>query len=403
MQVVQTLRDAGHQALLAGGCVRDLLLARKPGDYDVATSATPEQVQDLFRRTLSIGAQFGVIVVLLGTEQVEVATFRSEQAYADGRRPGEVVFTDPREDALRRDFTINGMFYDPIEQHVIDYVGGRHDLAAGIVRAIGDPRARFQEDHLRMLRAIRFASRLGFAIDPATWQAIQTRAGSIRRISPERVAMELEMILTDPNRSRGLELAWDSGLLGIIFERLSDAQLDRGLAVVSKLPREAAFALVLAALFVDDGETPAEETCRDLRLSNDLRKRVHWLVHRRKPLLDAIPLSRGRLKLWLAAEGFQELVMLCRASLAAAGTSDEPLQVLARQIEELGDEPIQPPRLLDGNELMQLGARPGPLLGLLAADLYLAQLENDVQSKEQAQAWVRQWLAHKGHSHGKGD
>ncbi|MCP4713124.1 MAG: CCA tRNA nucleotidyltransferase, partial [Planctomycetes bacterium] len=196
--VIKQLRRQGYQALLAGGCVRDMLLGHLPKDYDVATNATPDTVAEMFPRTLTIGAQFGVVVVLNGSRQIEVATFRSDLSYSDGRRPDKIVYTDARTDAERRDFTINGMFYDPIDKKVIDYVAGQKDLKKQVIRAIGDPIARFNEDHLRMLRAIRFACRLNFSIEPATWKAIIKLAPKIKRVSPERISGELENILVDP-------------------------------------------------------------------------------------------------------------------------------------------------------------------------------------------------------------
>ncbi|MCX5675205.1 MAG: hypothetical protein NTX87_09360, partial [Planctomycetota bacterium] len=200
--VIVRLREAGHEALLAGGCVRDLLLGRPAKDYDVATSARPEEVLRLFPKALTVGVSFGVVVVADGPLQVEVATFRSDLGYTDGRRPDQVAFTDARHDAARRDFTINGMFLDPAGGEVVDYVGGRKDLEARIIRAVGDPRARFAEDHLRMLRAVRFAAELGFAIDGGTAAAIQELAPKAARVSGERVAMELERLLTAPPEGR---------------------------------------------------------------------------------------------------------------------------------------------------------------------------------------------------------
>jgi len=392
LRVVRRLCQAGFQALLAGGCVRDMLLARTPKDYDVATDAAPPAVQALFPRTLAVGARFGVVMVLLGGRRIEVATFRSDQAYADGRRPQRVVFTDARHDALRRDFTINGMFYDPLARHVIDYVGGRRDLHARVVRAIGNPDDRFAEDHLRLVRAVRFAARLDFTLAPDTWRALQRHAALIRRVSPERVAAELEAILTDPRRRRGLELARDAGLLAQIFPTLGPADLNLGIETVARLPRRCSFPLALAALLVACDARHAGRLCRALRTSNDLRQQVQWLLESRPRLLAAAPLSKGRLKKWLAEPLFEPLVRLYRCWCRAAGQGEAPLRVLRRQIRQLGDEPVSPPRLLDGHDLLRLGAIPGPMVGQLAEDLYLAQLENQVQTRDQALAWVRAWL-----------
>ena len=397
VKVIRHLRRAGFEALLAGGCVRDMLLDKKPKDYDVATNAHPKQVTALFSRTITVGAQFGVVVVLLGGQQIEVATYRSDMDYPDGRRPKRVVFTNARRDAQRRDFTINGMFFDPLENKVIDYVGGQRDLKRQIIQAIGKAEERFAEDHLRMLRAIRFACRFQFTIACPTWRAIRRNAAKIQRISAERIATELEMILTDPNRSRGLQLAQDSGLLAPMFPALSEKQLSLGMSVVSQLPRKCSFALALSALLLGCSEPTIGKVSRRLKTSNELRKQVQWLVGNRRSLLDAVPMSKGPLKQWLAQPLFETLVQLNRCYLRSVGQNESKLRTLRRQIKNIGSEPIAPPRLLDGHELIRLGAVPGPLVGRLAEELYLAQLENSVRQKSQARRWVKQWLQkHKG-------
>lgn len=392
MRVVRRLHKAGYQALLAGGCVRDMLLGREASDYDVATNAVPEVITGLFSRTLTIGAQFGVVVVLVGDSQVEVATFRSDVSYEDGRRPDAVVYTDAEHDAQRRDFTINGMFYDPIAQEVIDYVHGRVDLKDGIIRAIGAPDERFAEDHLRMLRAVRFSCRLGFQIEPDTWAAIVKYADQIGRISAERITIELEKILTESNRCAGIQMANDSGLLPLIFRNVRPEQFEIGLKVMAYLPPYCTFNLALAALLVDCEGAVVEALCRKLKTSNGVRKQARWLVEHRQEFYDAIPLSKGRLKLWLAEPLFEPLVQLIRAFLGTAGPSDGRLAELERQIEALGAEPISPPRFLDGHALIALGASAGPMIGKLADAVYLAQLNGEVQSIDEARAWVKRWL-----------
>ncbi|MHC5199475.1 MAG: CCA tRNA nucleotidyltransferase, partial [Planctomycetota bacterium] len=217
-KVVRRLRKEGYTALFAGGCVRDRLLNRPAKDYDVVTDAVPEQVTACFRRTLQIGAQFGVVMVLADGQQVEVATFRTEGGYQDGRHPTHVEFASATEDASRRDFTVNGMFYDPIEKTVLDFVNGQQDLDKQILRTIGDPDERFGEDYLRMLRAVRFAVKLDFRIEPTTWMAIQAHAPKIISVSAERIAAELEQILSHPNRATGVQLLTDSGLAAAIFD-----------------------------------------------------------------------------------------------------------------------------------------------------------------------------------------
>ena len=396
LRVVRRLRVGGHQALLAGGCVRDMLLGKVPADYDVATNAQPQTVCQLFSRTLTVGAQFGVVVVLIGGRQIEVATFRSDASYTDGRRPDKVVFTDARHDAQRRDFTINGMFFDPIDNQVIDYVNGKADLKKGVIRAIGAPEKRFAEDHLRMLRAIRFACRFQFKIAPATWQAICAHAPAITHISAERIADELERILVDPHRAVGGQLALKSGLLEPILKPLSLPQLHIGLDVLGQLPQRTSFALALAALLSADNEQTAQTLCRRLKTSNELRQQVRFLVANREKLLAQIPLSRGPLKKWLAQPLFEPLVQLIRCHEKAQGRSLAKLNQLRRQITDLGDEPIAPPQLLDGHDLIRLGVAPGPRLGQLLEELYLAQLENHVRTTRQAQQWIRQRIQRTG-------
>lgn len=392
-RVVRTLRGAGYQALLAGGCVRDMLLGQKPKDYDVATDAAPEAITDLFTRTLTVGAQFGVVVVLVANQQIEVATFRADADYHDGRRPSAVTFTDAREDALRRDFTINGMFYDLLNDKVIDYVSGRKDLNNGVIRAIGNPEDRFAEDHLRMLRAVRFACRLNFQIDPKTCRAIRQHAAKISRISNERIMMELEKIFADPRRSFGLQLAQQTGLLPRIFPDLTEPQIQTGLAAVALLPKQCSLALALSAFLVNVSPQKISSLCRRLKTSNDLRKQVVWLVENRIKLLAAIPLSKGRLKQWLAKPLFEPLCRLIQTHLQAQDLPLTPLRRLKKQIKELGAEPIAPDRLLDGHDLLRLGAAPGPMVGQLTEELYLAQLESQVNNIPQARKWVQNWLA----------
>ena len=390
LRIIKQLNHAGFQALLAGGCVRDMLLARQPKDYDIATSATPQDVMNLFHRTIAIGAKFGVVVVLTGGRQIEVATFRSDAEYQDGRRPTGVEFTNARNDAQRRDFTINGMFYDLLSERVIDYVNGQKDITKKIIRAIGNPDERFAEDHLRMLRAIRFSTQLNFKIEPATFQAICKHASKISRVSTERVTAELELILTDPNRAAGIQLALDSSLLNEILNTMPPEDLIFGRGVLAQLPSRCSFSLALAALLIKCKSAPT--LCRRLKTSNDLRKQTSWLIEHVPLLLKSPPETPGQLKKWLHQPLFESLMLLTRATLKASNQSDSPLRHLRNQIRLLGDEPIAPKRLLDGHELIRLGAKPGPMVGQLVEELYLAQLENQLHTKPQAKSWVEQWL-----------
>ena len=308
VEVVNRLREAGHTALFAGGCVRDQLLGRPSKDFDVATTAIPEQVRNLFghRRTLAIGASFGVIVVLgpRNTTQVEVATFRTESDYQDGRRPGKVIFSSPEEDARRRDFTINGMFFDPVEEQVLDYVNGAHDLKERIVRAIGNPIERMQEDKLRMLRAVRFAATLDFALDPATADAIRSMASELIIVSAERIAQELRKMLADSHRRRSVELASDVGLLSIIAPELDDARRSsewesilRRLELQSTSSFELAMATLLCLLH---GTTGPQAICERLKLSNHETHQILWLLKHCDDLENAQQLSLASLKRRLA-------------------------------------------------------------------------------------------------------
>ncbi|HEU5117502.1 MAG TPA: CCA tRNA nucleotidyltransferase, partial [Isosphaeraceae bacterium] len=322
--VVARLRQSGYQALWAGGCVRDLLLGKNPDDYDVATSARPEDVIRLFPRTVPVGASFGVVIVRgpRAAGQVEVATFRTDGLYEDGRRPQSVTFSTPEEDASRRDFTINGMFYDPLEERIIDYVGGRHDLERKVVRAIGDPSTRFEEDKLRLLRAVRFTSRLSFSLDSGTRSAMIEMADKVSKVSAERIAQELRKMLTHASRSRAVRLAEETGLLSVVLPPVPRMKgldqskpvlpggdlWDHTMLVLDNLPAEPEFPLAFAALLHDVGKPLTkglkdgrvsfhnhevvgrritEDLSRSLKLANSEKDRACWLVEHHQALGDA--------------------------------------------------------------------------------------------------------------------
>lgn len=394
IDVVKRLQREGFQALLAGGCVRDMLLGRRPKDYDVATNARPEQVMALFPRTLEIGAKFGVIIVLARPKPVEVATFRAEAGYQDGRHPETVTFTNAAEDASRRDFTINGMFYDPLKDEVLDFVEGQADLARQIIRTIGTPDERFGEDYLRMLRAIRFATELDFPIEPKTFAAIRKHARRITAISGERIALELEATLTHPNRGPGAALLFDSGLATAVFPNLlpnEDPQF--AIAVLGRLRERVDFALALAALFSGcDAEAVLAE-CRILKLSRDRTRHLRFLLTHRGCLLDH-QMSLAVLKRLLAQPYFRDLYELERATRKARGDNEAlaSLARLKRRVRSLRGVNVKPRRLLDGHDLIRLGAAPGPQVGQLAEELYIAQLEGHLHTKTQARKWATDWL-----------
>jgi tRNA nucleotidyltransferase/poly(A) polymerase len=426
IEVIKQLNRNGFQALLAGGCVRDMLMGRTASDYDVATNAHPEDVMKLFKRTLKVGAKFGVVIVLIEDrnnrrerkarrekiryknkklsglcelggkyKKVEVATFRTETGYADGRHPAVVQFADAYQDASRRDFTINGMFYDPLKKEVIDYVNGRADLKKKLIRTIGSPDERFSEDYLRMLRAVRFSTQLGFAIEPRTFSAIYNNSKHITKISGERIAMELEAILISPNRSAGMSLLAKSGLAKAIFPGFTTKRANFGIKVLAKLRKKSNFALALAAFFVGCSTEFAREKCAFLKLSRNQTKHIKFLLESRGKLLDE-NMSLARLKLITSEPYFGDLYELERAIQKAKQSPDRKggvtLIKLRKRIKALGDVELRPKPILDGHALIRLGAAPGPLLGQLAEEMYITQLEGLIQTKQHAEQWVQNWL-----------
>ena len=391
VKVVKQLRKEGYQALFAGGCVRDMLLARRAKDYDVATDAKPDEVIKLFRRTLKVGAKFGVVMVLMGAEQVEVATFRTESGYIDGRHPESVKFAGAKDDAGRRDFTINGMFYDPVEKQVIDYVGGRGDLKSKIIRTIGAPQQRFGEDYLRMLRAVRFSTELEFGIERKTWQAVCDCAKKINQISGERIAIELEGILTSPNRKNGAKMLVESGLAQSLFEEFDRHQANLGIEVLGWLHEEVDFPLVLAAFCAGFSTTDAMKKCRLLKLSRTQQKHLRFLLKERDRLTDK-DISLADLKLLASEPYYEDLYELQQAIQNANNKSLKQLHAFKRRVNSLKGCQLRPRPLLNGHQLIALGARPGPMVGTLSREMYIAQLSEELQTANQAKRWVKQWL-----------
>jgi poly(A) polymerase len=412
--IVRRLRDVGHQALFAGGCVRDLMLGRTPKDYDVATDARPEQVRGLFdhKRTLAVGASFGVVVVLpakadrdVGAQQVEVATFRTEGPYLDGRRPEHVSFATPEEDAKRRDFTINGMFLDPIENRVLDFVGGEADLRDGIVRAIGDPRARMTEDKLRLLRAVRFAATLGFRLDEVTAAAVREMADQLTVVSAERIAQELRRMLVHESRRRAIELCEEAGLLGVIFpesawtaEERSAEPWERTLRALDLLDEttfeETTFEAALATLLLgvcssDAPESRAAAICRRLRLSNDETDRVVWLIQHRETLRGVRTARPSRLKRLCAHPGIVDLLNCARAAGLAEEADLSDVLFVESFLRNTAPEVINPPPLLTGGDLITLGLKPGPEFKRLLDAIRDAQLDGRITTRDEAIALAR--------------
>ena len=394
IKIIKRLSHNGFQALLAGGCVRDMLLGRRAHDFDVATDAAPADVTKIFKRTLKVGAKFGVVIVLVEDRQVEVATFRTEVGYVDGRHPGRVKFAGAAEDAGRRDFTINGMFYDPLRREVIDYVDGQADLEKQIVRTIGKPAKRFGEDYLRMLRAVRFSTQLGFAIEPRTFSAICSNAKKIDRISGERIAIELEGVLVNPNRAAGALMLAKSGLAKAIFPSFAGDQEKLAVGVLGELCEKTDFALVLAGFFAGCRAEFAVEKCRILKLSRSQNKHLKFLLANREKLLDD-RMSLAELKMILAEPYFWDLYELQRAIERARPDGRKGVAALSRlrkRIKGLGDVELRPKPLLNGYDLIRLGAVPGPGLGQLAEEMYIAQLEGKLQTAQQARQWAQKWL-----------
>lgn len=401
VEIVRRLRDAGHAALLAGGCVRDLLRGAEPEDYDVATDARPEEVCRLFRHTRQVGAQFGVVLVRRRGRWIEVATFRTDDDYADGRRPRAVHFAGPREDALRRDFTINGMFLDPLDGRVIDYVGGREDLRRRQVRAIGDPAARFAEDHLRLLRAVRFAARLDFQIEPATAAALRAAAPLLERVAPERVRDELERMFAHPGRARALALLRETGLLAHLWPgaRWDELHVRRCEALLARLPGQAGFPLVWAVLMRDRPAAQIEQICRRLAFSNEQRRTVLWLVEHAGDLQDPQRPSLAELKRLMAHPAFPLLADIARAAYAGLPDGAARAAALEARCAAVPPEAVAPPPLVTGQDLLDRGVPPGPVYQQVLDELYTRQLNEELTTRAAALAALEQWLTTHGVPH----
>ena len=398
--VVARLRAAGHETYWAGGCVRDELLGRTPADYDVATAAPPETVRTVFgrKRTLAIGAAFGVITVLgpKGAGQVEVATFRTDAAYTDGRHPAGVSFCSAREDAKRRDFTINGLFLDPLSGEVHDFVGGRADLAAGVVRAIGVPAQRFGEDHLRMLRAIRFTAFFDFVLDGETRAAIERMAHLVAAVSPERIAAELRAMVERTGRQRALLLLAETGLAREVLPELAPADGDGGdhwaigAAVVAALD-EPSLPQAVAVLASDLDPAAATRIARQLRLSNHETKAIAWLHAAVGELGKAAQLANrpwSQVQPWVADPLAPLLADLLRAR-AAHGLGDATAAAWFTAQAARPRAEIDPPPLVTGSDLLAAGVPAGPAMGRALAKARQLQLDGVITTKEAALAAVR--------------
>jgi poly(A) polymerase len=441
-EIVRTLRQRGHQAYFAGGCVRDLLLSREPADYDVATDATPRQVMQIFPQTFAVGEQFGVVLVPFAlddrsgtsedarrsTGKIEVATFRSDVGYSDGRHPDEVRFSrDPREDVQRRDFTINGMMLDPATNEVLDFVGGRDDLKAGIIRAIGDPERRFAEDKLRMLRAVRFAARFEYTIDPATLAAIQKLAPQIHQVSCERVREELTKMLTEGLAQRAFQLLDTSRLLREVLPEIAAMKgveqppqyhpegdvFVHTLLLLDKLQAGASGSisktLAWGALLHDVGKPPtfrvapdrirfdghvevgvkmAAEICRRLRFSNHETDQILALVDNHMRFGQVLLMKQSTLKKFLRLPAFDEHLELHRIDCLSSHGQLDAYNYSQEQLRSMPPEAIRPTPLITGRDLIEAGYEPGPRFKEILAAVEDAQLEGRLSSRDSAMELV---------------
>jgi poly(A) polymerase len=427
VELARRLRGAGFVAWFAGGCVRDRLLGREPKDYDIATDARPEQVAGLFAGARLVGAHFGVVIVPRNGIEHEIATFRSDGEYHDGRHPEGVVFSTAEEDAQRRDFTINGLFEDPETGEIIDHVGGRADLEKRVLRAIGDPDKRFAEDHLRLLRAVRFATELdGFEIEPATWEALRRHAPSIARIAPERVRAELSRIFVHPRRVHGFDLLADSGLLGVVLPEMLDLQgcdqppqfhpegdvwvhtrIMLGL-LAPDAPVELVWAVLLhdiakpATRTIDEtgrirfnghdrlGAEMTESILRRLRFPNDTIEPVTEMVRQHMNYMHVQDMRVAKLKRFMARPTFPIELELHRVDCASSNGLMDNYDFLRAKMEEFSAAPLVPPRLVDGRDIMALGIPSGPEVGRWLGEIQTLQLEGKLADREAALEWLRE-------------
>ncbi len=425
-EVCATLREAGFRALFAGGCVRDRLLGETPKDYDIATDALPEQVAACFPKTFTVGAAFGVVLVVHGALRYEVATFRKDGPYLDGRRPTRVDFVDEIEDARRRDFTINALFYDPETERVLDYVDGAKDLEKKLIRCVGEPADRFSEDHLRLLRAIRFAARMGFALESATRNSIAAHAGEIIKTSAERIRDELIRMLTEGHAFASLELLDDTGLL---FHVLPEITAMKGveqppefhpegdvfvhtLLLMKHLKGPCSTTLALGALLHDVGK-PATQTfedrirfsqhdkvgaemarkiCRRLRFSNEETDQITWHVAQHMRLAALPKMKESKRKRFIRHEGFGELLEICRLDCLASFGNLDTINWISDYMATVPEEAMRPERLLDGRALIAMGYSPGPKFKPFFRKLEDGQLDGSITTRESAEKLARDYF-----------
>ena len=420
-EIVKRLNTRRFEAYFAGGSVRDMLLGRDPKDYDIATNAKPEDVKRLFQKTIPVGEKFGVVIVVLEGENFEVATFRREGPYSDGRRPDSVSFATAKEDALRRDFTMNGLFYDPLSKKILDYAEGKRDIQLKKIRTIGDPEKRFQEDKLRLLRAVRFASTLSFELEKETFEMVKRLAPEIKWVSPERIREELVKIFTRPGSGKGLELLSESGLLK---EVLPEVEAMKGVdqpkefhpegdvfthtkLMLDKLdnpPAVLAFACLLHDVgkpltyevrdrirFNEHAEVGAmvtEKILERLRFSNDEKDAIVTCVKNHMRFKEVQHMRPGKLKRLLQSNTFQQELELHRIDCSSSHGNLDNWEFLKKKLEEYSQEEIEPKPLVTGNDILALGISPGPLVGKILEEVQELQLEGTLSSREQALVWI---------------
>lgn len=433
LKIVRELQEAGHEALFAGGCVRDQLRGVVPKDFDIATSARPEEILKLYPAGNPIGAHFGVILVRRDGHHFEIATFREDGTYEDGRRPESVTFSTSEADAKRRDFTINGLFYDPIAERLIDTVGGAEDIRDGIIRAIGHPEDRFREDYLRLLRAVRFATILGYRIEPVTWNAIQAVSEKIGIISPERIREELDRIWLSPSRLAGFDLLVASGLLKAIIPEILDLQgceqppewhpegdvFVHTRLMLSLLPEKASLPLVLSVLFHDIAKPatfsydPAEDRIRfsghdrvGAVMTGEILKRLRYSnaviaatvsgVANHMMFKDVQKMRTATLKRFMAREHFDDELELHRVDCAGSNGILDNYHFLQEKRQQFESEPLLPPRFLNGGDLLARGLAPGPDLGRLLTEAQDLQLDGTLTTREEALFWLDRQIVSSG-------
>lgn len=427
LTIARTLRDHGYEALFAGGAVRDLLLGKAISDIDIATSAPPQEVEALFEHTIPVGKQFGVIIVVIDSINYEVTTFRQESGYTDGRHPGQVWFTDAQQDALRRDFTVNALFLDPLTEEIIDYVNGRVDLERRVIRTVGPAPRRFGEDKLRVLRALRFACQLGFEIDGETYRELMRSAPQLTQVSWERIRDELLKMLTGADPARGLQLLADSGILAVILPEVAAMQgvpqppeyhpegdvfihtqlmfalsrgLDETLALgillhdVGKPPTFAVKERIRFDGHVEVGAEMAEEICRRLRCSTEQTEEVVDLVKNHLKFMNVFEMRESTLKRFLRKENFDQHMILHRLDCLASHCDLSSYRFCEQKLKEFSEEQIRPAPLVSGYDLIDLGLKPGTIFSEILTALEDLQLEGKLTTKENALKWVQEHYLH---------